>query len=648
MNAFSPLLLGLLTPPAALEYTALIPGIVISVIALLVILLDVFHRAETSRDYLGYVSAIGLGLGLAACWTLWDDTIAGPVFHGMLYLDKFALFFAALACIAGIGACLMSPAYLRLYNMDRGEYYMLVLFSVVGMIFMANTADLLTFFIALEVMSIPVYVLAAFLRTERSSAEAGIKYFILGAFSTGLLLFGIALIYGLTGTTNFEFIAKNLTTVLADPAAAAAGGQMLVLGVLLVLSGLAFKIAAVPFHIWTPDVYTGSPTPAAGFMATGVKAAAFAALLRMFIVAFGAPELKGGFFGLGWVDMLVFLAGASMVLGNFAAIVQSNVKRMLAYSSIAHAGYILVGVVAANASASHFLYNDAVLFYLVTYTFGTLGAFGVLSYLGRDGQSAQTYDDLNGMGFKYPFLGLVMAICMFSSAGIPPTAGFLGKLYVFRAAVDVGQSTGEFAFIGLAILGVLSSVAGVYYYLRVLVSMYMREPSKEPLVSLDHSGAKFALIACALGVMYVGILPGRAVDLSREAIVDFQGAPAAVQPAIAKGRALLEKPLADVAPAAAVEGDEEEAGDAAPAAAAPAVDPGDAPNPAEGAARRAIRRPNLPNPKLLDAGPALRARQLQADRQAEGAQPPAAAEPEGEVDSFGRKPGEEHYGHGHE
>jgi NADH-quinone oxidoreductase subunit N len=538
-----PGLLMLLTPPAGAEYSALIPAIIVGVVSLVVILLDVFHRTETSRGYLGYLAAVGLGVAMVACWGLWDDSLTAPTFHGMVYLDKFGLFFAALCSACGAAACLLAPRYLQIHNMDRGEYYMLVLLSVLGMIFMANAADLLAVFVALELMSIPVYVLAAFLRKDRRSAEAGMKYFVLGAFSAAILLYGIALVYGVTGTTNLEYIATNVATLAADPAAIQGAGFTLVFGVLLILSGFAFKVAAVPFHIWTPDVYTGSPTPAVGFMATGVKAAAFAGLLRVFILAFFADMLRGGFMGLGWVDVLAFVAAASMVLGNFAAIVQTNVKRMLAYSSIAHAGYILVGVVAANASPRYFLYNDTVLFYLVAYTFGTIGAFGVLGYLGRHGRSAETYDDLSGLGFKYPMLGLIMSICMFSSAGIPPTAGFLGKLYVFRAAVDVGQSTGEGLFIALAVLGVLTSVAGVYYYLRVLVCMYMREEKEVSMEALEHSGAKAALIASALLVLYIGILPGRTVDLAREAVVDLQGAPEAVQPAIAKGRAALEERL---------------------------------------------------------------------------------------------------------
>jgi NADH-quinone oxidoreductase subunit N len=545
-------MLGLLTPPETAEYSALLPGVVVSLAALLVVVLDVFHRTETSRDYLAYISAIGMAAGLFACWLLWGDSLPAPTFSGMVYLDKFGLFVGGLSCVAGMLAVLGSPGYLKASNMDRGEYYMLVLFAVAGMIFMANAADLLALFIALEVMSIPIYCIAAFMRKDGRSAEAGLKYFILGAFSTGLLLYGIALIYGLTGTTNLEFIALNLENILNDPAAFEASKEMLVLAIMLIMSGFAFKVAAVPFHIWTPDVYTGSPTPAVGFMATGVKAAAFAGMIRVFVGAFYEPVLRGGFFGMGWIDVLVVLAAASMVLGNLVAIAQDNVKRMLAYSSIAHAGYILVGVVAANAHPDFFLFNDAVLFYLVAYAFGTLGAFGALSYLRKkSGKPVETYDDLAGVGFEFPAVGLVMAICMFSSAGIPPTAGFLGKFYVFRAAVEVGAQTDEFAFIGLSILAVLTSIAGVYYYLRVLVYMYMRK-GEGNVVALSSNGAMFALVAAAVMSLYIGILPDRTITLAREAVVDMKGAPASVQATIAKGKAALETKI------------EERAGDATP------------------------------------------------------------------------------------
>lgn len=533
-----PGILAILTPPTMAEYVAIVPGAIVALTALVVILLDVFHRNETTRDYLGYVSAVGMGASILSAWTLWGDSLPTPVFHGMLYADRFGLFFAALSCSIGIAAVLMSPRYLQSQGMDRGEYYMLILFGVLGMIFMANSADLLTIFVALEVMSIPVYCIAAFLRREATSAEAGIKYFFLGAFSTAFMLYGIALLYGLTGTTNLEMVAKGLATLAASPEANMTHG-LAIMATLMVVAGLGFKLAAFPFHMWAPDVYTGSPTPAVGFMATGVKAAALAALVRVAVVAFYEPSIRGGFFGNGWIDLLHFMAFGSVILGNLVAIAQTNVKRMLAYSSIAHAGYILVGVVSANSRDAFFLYNDAALFYILAYSFGTLAAFGALAYFGRKGGQVETYEQLAGLGFKYPAIGLVLTIAMLSSAGIPPTAGFLGKLYVFRAAVDVGAQTGDFTFIALALVAILSSVAGVYYYLKVIVYLYMK-PATEKVYANEHSGAKFALIMCAILTLYLGIFPNRAITAAREAVVDMVGAPASVQPSIVKGKALLE------------------------------------------------------------------------------------------------------------
>jgi NADH-quinone oxidoreductase subunit N len=532
--------LALLTPPTAAEFTALVPAAIAAITALLVILVDGFHKGDGHRGYLANFSAIGLGVVILSCWMLWDDSLSVAAFHGMLYLDKFTLIFAVLASASGILAMLMSPSYLRSHLMDRAEFYMLVLFSVSGVIILAGSADLLTFFIGFEVMSIPVYCLAGFLRKDSRSAESAMKYFFLGAFSAALMLYGIALIYGVTGTTNLEYIGLNLAEILNDPESAKASLGMVVFGVLLILSGLAFKVSSVPFHLWTPDVYTGSPTPAAGFMSTAVKAGAFAALLRIFLIAFQIPQLQGGFFGYGWVDVFLFISAASMVLGNLVAITQNNVKRMLAYSSIAHAGYILLGFVAAGSRPSFFLFNDAVIFYLFAYTFATLGAFGVLAWFGRRGESAETYEELAGLGFKYPVVGLCMGIFMFSSAGIPPTAGFVGKLYVFQAAVEVGAATGEFAFIGLAILGVLTSIAGVYYYLRVLVSMYMRPQTRE-IRPVANKGAKYAIVVCAVLTLYLGIIPGRVIGWASEAMVDFKGAPASVQRVIEQGRLELER-----------------------------------------------------------------------------------------------------------
>lgn len=530
--------LALLTPPQLAEYDALVPGAIVCVTALLVILVDVFHKVDTSRGYLAYLSAIGLGVAILSCYMLWGDSLDRPAFHGMLYLDKFTLIFSGLACASGILAMLMAPRYLRHHSMDRGEFYMLILFSVAGVIFIAGAADLLTFFVGFEVMSIPIYVIAGFLRKDSRSAEASMKYFVLGAFSAALMLYGIALIYGVTGTTNLEYIGNILSKFFEDPATTVAGGPaiMVVFAVLLILSGFAFKVASVPFHVWTPDVYTGSPTPGVGFMATAVKAGAFAAMIRVFTLAFDASHLRGGFFGLGWVDVLLVIAAASMVLGNLVAIAQDNVKRMLAYSSIAHAGYILLGFVAAGAAPEFFLKNDAVIFYLIAYTFGTIGAFGVLAYFARKGgKSAETYEDLNGLGFKHPAMGLMMGVFMFSSAGIPPTAGFMGKLYIFRAAVDVGQQTGEMAFIGVTILAVLTSVAGVYYYLRVLVHMYMKDSVRD-FFALEDKGARWALGICAVLSLYLGVLPASAIDMSRQAVLDFSGGDAEIRQTIDEGQ----------------------------------------------------------------------------------------------------------------
>ena len=542
----TPLLL-LLRPPQWAEYGALLPGAIACGTALVLILLNVFHKGtETSRDFFAFFSAIGLGLAIISCWVLWDDTVTRPVFHGMLYFDKFTLFFTGLFCAAGILAMLMSPDYLRNHGMDRPEYYLLILSSITGMAYLAGAADLLSFFVAFEVMSIPVYCVAGFLRRDSRSAEAAMKYFILGAFSSALMLYGIALLYGVTGTTNIEFIGGHLIGIFTAPQSTSASG-MIVFGVLLVLSGFAFKIASVPFHLWTPDVYTGSPTPAVGFMATAVKASAFAPMIRIFNVSFGHMgqyagdagtqliSLRGGFYGMGWIDVLVYIALFSMVLRNLVAIAQDNVKRMLAYSTIAHAGYILVGFVAAGAEPRYFLHNDAVIFYLVTYTFATVGAFGVLAYLDGRNRSTETYDDLSGLGFEYPTIGVLMGVFMFSSAGIPPTAGFVGKLYVFRSAVQVGIGTDETMFIVLAVVAVLTSLAGVFYYLRVLVHMYMK-PKERELGDVGHPASKFALVISGVLTLYLGILPAKGLDLSRQAIVGFAGAPDSIQKVIDEGK----------------------------------------------------------------------------------------------------------------
>ena len=520
---------------------ALVPGAIVTLVAVVFILLDVFHNKGTSREYQAYFAAIGLVLTAASCWYLWDMGLERPVFFGMLYLDRYSLFFSGLACASAALMILASPAFLRSHQMDRGEYYLLILISVAGMIFMVQAADLLTMFIAFEVMSIPLYVLASFLRKDSRSAEAGMKYFILGAFSAALMLYGIALIYGATGTTNLEYIRENLFFLSAAGASHGAFG-MVMIGVLLILSGLAFKVAAFPFHIWAPDVYTGSPTPSVGFMATAVKVVGFATMIRVFSVAFPLEVLRGGFFGWGWIDVAFVFAIGSMLLGNLVAVTQDNVKRMLAYYGIAHAGYLSIGFVAANSHPSFFLHNDAILYSLTAYTVALVGAFGVLSYFGRRGEAVETYADLGQLGIKYPKMGMIMTICVLSLAGVPPTGGFLAKFYIFRTGVDVGVQTGEMAFIYMVIVGVIGSVIGAYYYLKVIVYMYMK-PALREVRPLATKGKLWALGACAAATLYLGVFPAKPIDVCRSAIMSMSGVPAEVQATIDRGQMELDRRL---------------------------------------------------------------------------------------------------------
>ncbi len=475
----------------AISWNVIGPELILSVTAMVLLLVNVLSRSA-SRTWVPYLSLAGVIIALFFCFSSWGQPQYG--FNKMVVQDNYALFFKVLFLLTAGLTTLMSVRFLTIEGFAYGEYYVLLLFATAGMMLMASASDLIIVFLGLETFSLAIYVLAGFFRSQPKSNESSLKYFLLGAFSAGFLLYGIALIYGATGTTNlkgiYEFIRKS--NLLTDP--------LLLIGMCLLIVGFGFKVASVPFHMWTPDVYEGAPTCVTAFMSVGPKAAGFAAFLRVFLYSLSPIQTD-------WVWILWTLAVLTMTLGNLVAISQKNIKRMLAYSSIAHAGYILVAMVAASEMST-----ASILFYLMAYAFMNLGAFGVVILYGRKGEENILISDYSGMASKYPLLAVAMAIFMFSLAGIPPTAGFVGKFYIFSAAVKAG-------YIGLAIIGVLNSALSVYFYLRVTVMMYMRSPEKEQARLEMNPAMIIALIIAVIGTLQMGITPGHYLDLARQSIL---------------------------------------------------------------------------------------------------------------------------------
>ncbi|MGD0947373.1 MAG: NADH-quinone oxidoreductase subunit N [Candidatus Binatia bacterium] len=474
-----------------ISWIAILPLLIVTGTAVLTLLADLWMEGP-DREALGWIGLVGLLVAAVAAITLWNKHLS--TFSNAVIIDRYGLFFTLLFCVASGLTLLMSMSYLELTDIRTGDYYSLILFSTVGMVLMATATNLIVIFLGLEVMSIAVYALAGICRGEVRSNEAALKYFLLGAFATGFLLFGIALLYGATGSTTLGPIAAYI-------AKAGAQEKMLVFaGMALLLVGFGFKVAAVPFHAWTPDVYEGAPTAVTAFMAVGVKAAGFAAFARVFMHTL--TLLSADWSGVLWV-----LAALTMTIGNVTAILQRNIKRMLAYSSIAHAGYLLVGMVAGGEYG-----GTAVLFYLIAYTLMTLGAFAVVIALGRRGEPNENLDDYAGVGFRYPFLGLAMTIFMLSLAGVPPLVGFIGKFYIFSAAVRSG-------YVGLAVIGVLNSVISVYYYVGVLVRMYMVEGVLEIPVPSSRPYLFATLLLTIAGTILVGLFPGPLFELARQSFL---------------------------------------------------------------------------------------------------------------------------------
>lgn len=477
----------------ALNVKAILPQAILSLTALTVLLVDVFTTGEKGKSSLGYLSIVGVVGALLSVVLL--PATGGAAYAGMVLADGFSSFITIVVCVVALLSILASINYQQFFEeVNSGEYYCLLLFAAVGMSFMGSAGNLLMVFLALETMSISIYVLAGYHRTDAKSVESALKYFLLGAFASGFLLFGFALVYGAVGTMDLMKIRDFLA---AHPQVLKS--RMLMGGVALMTVGFGFKVAMFPFHMWTPDVYEGAPTTVTGFMATGVKAAAFAALIRVFCVGLGL--LQADMTGIMW--LIAFL---TMTIGNVVALSQTSIKRMLAYSSIAHAGYLLVGFVAGNK-----LGQAGMLFYLMSYAFTNLGAFGVIALLGRKGGEFTELADFAGMGFKYPLMGLAMAVFMFSMAGIPPTAGFMGKFYIFTSAMKSG-------FVWLSIFGVINSVISIYYYLRVIVIMYFKEAERDIVMLRPAPAIVVGLTIAVLAVLQMGIFPTYIWDLARQSV----------------------------------------------------------------------------------------------------------------------------------
>ena len=466
---------------------AILPLIILVGWACVLLLVDLFIPQER-KGLTALLAAIGLLVAVGFVVPRFGRPVAG--FSGMVVVDDFSNFLSLLLLLSGLAGIALSYDYLKRISVAHGEYYVLLMFSITGMLLMSMSADLIVTFLALELLSIPLYVLAGIAVPRLSSEEAAIKYFLLGAFSSGFFVYGTALVYGASGSTSLQKILAAVQSGAYSPVLLLAGAGLL-------LVGLGFKVAVVPFHMWTPDVYHGAPSAVTAFMAVGAKAAGFAALLRIFVLAFPAISVN-------ITPVLWGLAALTMILGNFVAIAQKNIKRLLAYSSIAHAGYILMALVPygqSNVSANSVA---SALFYLVAYAFTNFAAWAVVIALEKAEERGLELDDYAGLGRKYPALAAVMTVAMLSFTGVPPTLGFVGKFFLFRTVVEGG-------YIGLALIGVLTSLVSAYYYLRVVVVMYMREG--EPEVRQELWLQLTAFVA-ALGVVLLSIFSSPLLNLA--------------------------------------------------------------------------------------------------------------------------------------
>ena len=473
-------------PIEEINWQLLMPELVIALTLIIVLVFDLFD--SISKTVLGWMTIVGAGIAL---WVSIQMHQAGTVdtqFNEMFKVDSFSLFFNIIFLVSTILVVLISMSYLDRGDRKQGPYYLLILLATLGMMLMAAGNELIIVFLGLELMSLSLYVLAGYFRESPASSEAGMKYLLLGAFASAFFLYGIALIYGGAGTTSVPAIAEAITADDKSP--------LLLAGMFLLVVGFGFKVAIVPFHQWAPDVYEGAPTTIAAFISAGPKAAGFAAFLRIFMEAL--PDLQGE-----WSGVLILLAMLTMTVGNVIAIAQTNIKRMLAYSSIAHAGYVLIGLAAAGAAGSEAARDEGIssaILYLLVYCIMNIGAFGaVILAKTEDGESLMI-SDYAGLGTRKPLLAMFMSVMLLSLAGFPPTAGFVGKFYIFKSAI------GSELYL-LVIVGAINTAISAFYYLRVVITMYMREPEEELEFTPYASTLVIGLVIAAIGVLLIGILP---------------------------------------------------------------------------------------------------------------------------------------------
>ncbi len=482
------------------DFNTILPLLVLCAWASALLLVDLWIPKQR-KVFTALLSVAGLAVTMAVLGAVTFSVQGNPIlaFGGMVTFDGFAVFLNLILLFTGAVAIALALDYLKRANIERGEFYPLLLFSIAGMMLMAVASDLIVVFLALELLSIPLYVLSGFARPRLDSEESALKYFLLGAFASGFFVYGIALTYGATQTTGLA----QIWGALAAKGDLLARDPLLLAGAALLLVGLGFKVAAVPFHMWTPDVYEGAPTIVTAFMSVGAKVGGFAALLRVFFTAFGAPAVVAA-----WAPAIALIAALTMILGNVAAIAQSSIKRMLAYSSIAHAGYILMAVVAGGQGSLAEFAASAAIFYLLGYAIMNFGAWAVVMAIEKDGQPA-TIEDFAGLGSTRTGLALAMALFMLSLTGLPPTVGFIGKLYVFRAALDAG-------YVWLAVVGVVTSLISAFYYLRVVMVMWMKpgEGAAAPSFMLN-----LVVGVAALATFVLGLLPGPLMAAAEQALL---------------------------------------------------------------------------------------------------------------------------------